>query len=446
MLFSFMKTLIVDIKKMGINGEGIGYIYKKPVFVDGTLLLEQVKVSNISEFPNYFRADIDRIITSSKDRVTPVCPIAKECGACSLMHANLTLQHQVKIENIKQSLLKYAKVKNPSLTFHSNPNPLKYRNQCKFIFGIDNGKISSGMFKKDSNQWLGIDYCIIHNQILENIRRQITELLNKHHVTIAFKANESGYRYLVIRVIDNKAQVTLISTTPIHDESLLTDISKLENVESVYTSVNNHKNREFFGEKVEHVKGSKYLNVVLEKLNLELSPQSFMQLNSEVSSNMMNFVLSKIKPTDVIVEAYCGVGMMSLLASKKAKHGFAFDINKQAIIDGKKHAQINSITNVQFKAVDADVGIKEANKKYNNYTLIVDPPRSGLTDKFLQSCMQANINQLIYVSCNPSTLAKNLRTLLTKFNIKSIDAFDMFSQTQHVETVVLLERRNAKRI
>jgi len=435
-----MKTLILDIKKMGINGEGIGHLLKKPVFVDKALLFERVKVNNIREFPNFFRADLEQVITSSEHRLKPVCDIAQECGACSLMHADLKLQQDIKIENIKQSLFKYAKIKNPVISFHPNPNPLKYRNQCKFILGIDNGKIASGMFKKDSNQWLGIDYCIIHNPILEQVRREVTELLNKHHVTIAFKANESGYRYLVIRVLENKAQVTLISTESIHDESLLTNISKIKHVESVYTSVNNQKTREFFGDKVNHGKGNEYLNVVLDTLSLQLSPQSFMQLNSEVSSNMMKLVLSKIKPTDAIVEAYCGVGMMSLLASKKAKVGFAFDLNKQAIVDGRKHAQLNNITNIHFKAMDADVGILEANKRFKKYTLIVDPPRSGLSDKFISSCMKANINQLIYVSCNPSTLAKNLRTLLNKFTIKSIDAFDMFSHTQHVECVVLMSR------
>lgn len=441
MLFSFMRTFILDIKKMGINGEGIGYLFKKPVFVQQALLFEKVKIHNIVEYPTYFKAETLKVITPSKHRVKPICPIAEQCGACSLMHADLTLQQQIKIDHIKQSLFKYAKIKNQQIFYHKNPKPLNYRNQCKFILGIDNNKISSGMFERDTNQWLAIDHCVIHHPIVEKTRLQVVKLLNKHKVNIAFKASEEGYRYLIVRALDNKAQVTLISTVEVNNQSLIDDIANLEHVDSVYVGVNNKKTRDFFSEQTKHVAKNKYLDVTINDIKLQVSPQSFMQLNTEVASNMMNFVASKIKPTDQLVEAYCGVGMISLLISKKAKSVYSFDISKEAIANAKNHAAINHCQNVTFDACDADIGIRRANKMFKQYTLIVDPPRSGLTDQFIDTVLKANINQIVYISCNPSTLAKNLRLLQKKFTIQSMDAFDMFSQTQHVEVTVQLVRK-----
>jgi 23S rRNA (uracil1939-C5)-methyltransferase len=441
MLFSFMKQLIVDIKKIGINGEGIGYLNKKPVFIQGALTFERVIIHQLKEYPTYYKATLKQVIKQNDNRVKPPCYIQHQCGACSMMHASLDFQEKAKLENLKQALYKYANLRNQSIPLIRNPLPLGYRNQCKFILGIDQGNISSGMFESESNRWLGIDHCIIHEPTLERIRKQVVALLNKHQIRVAIKAHEEGHRYLIIRVLEGKAQVTLVATKKANDTKLYKQISELDGVEGVFLSVNDSKSHEYFGDDIECVAKNKTLDVTIHGLALSISPKSFMQLNTKVATSMMTFVADLINPNENVVEAYSGTGLMSLLVAKKAKSVFGFDINKDAILNANNHATMNSMSNITFKAMDANVGLKEASKRFKSFTLIVDPPRTGLSKPFIEQLLKSNVSKMIYVSCNPSTLAKDIANLKAKYSIISITAFDMFSHTPHVETVVLMSRK-----
>ncbi len=440
MLFSFMKQMIVDIKKIGINGEGIGYLNKKPVFIHGALTFERVIIHQLKEYPTYYKATLKQVIKQNDSRVKPPCYIQEHCGACSMMHASLDFQEKAKLENLKQALYKYAKMRNQNIPLISNPSPLGYRNQCKFILGIDQGNIASGMFESESNRWLGIDHCIIHDPILERIRKQVVALLNKHQIRVAIKVHEEGYRYLIIRVLEGKAQVTLVATKKMDDIKLYKQISELDGVEGVFLSINDSKSHEYFGDDIECVAKNKTLDVVISGLSLSISPKSFMQLNTKVATSMMRYVADLINPNEHVVEAYSGTGLMSLLVAKKAASVFGFDINKDAILNATNHALMNNMSNVTFKAMDANLGLKEASKRFKNFTLIVDPPRTGLQKSFIEQLLKSNVSKMIYVSCNPSTLAKDISNLKRKYNVVSIQAFDMFSHTPHVETVVMLSR------
>lgn len=436
-----MKTITLDIKKMGINGEGIGYLNKKPVFVEGALVFERVLVTDVKDFSTYYKATLVKVEEASQHRVVPHCPIASDCGACTLMHADQYLQQQIKVDNIKQALGKYTKVRVPNIVYHPNPVFEGYRNQCKFILGTDHGKIASGLFASESNRWIPIEHCLIHNPTLEIIRKQVMFLLNQYQVPIAIKAHEQGYRYLIIRVIGEQAQVTLVSTVKRDDRQLYQDIAAIDHVVGVFLSINEEKRADFFGKETKVVAKQAKLHATVGGIKLSISPESFMQLNTFVATAMMNHVVSLVNPTDNVVEAFCGVGLMSLMVANKAKHVFGFDNNKSAIENAKQHAIDNNIPHAQFKCMDARIGLKEASKKFRKYTLIVDPPRTGLGEMFINEVLRSKIAQIIYVSCNPSTLAKDLYLLKDRYNIKSIDAFDMFSHTAHVETVVHLTIR-----
>jgi 23S rRNA (uracil1939-C5)-methyltransferase len=435
MLFYCMKNQTIEIKKMGINGEGIGYLNKKPVFVEGALIFEHVEIGEVEDFRSYYKAKLIKVEIPSKHRVVPPCPIAHECGACSLMHADKYLQQQIKIDNVKQALNKYAKFRPATIQFHSNPVFEGYRNQCKFVLGTEHGKIASGLFARNSNRWIAIDHCLIHDPLLEVIRKQVMELMNKHNVPIAIKANDQGYRYLVIRVIQQQAQVTLVSTVKREDSGLYKEIGALDHVVGVFLSTNDQKRGEIFGKETVVVAKNTKLNATIGGIKVSISPESFMQLNTVVATSMMNHVVSLVKPTDIVVEAFCGVGLMSLMVASKAKRVFGFDNNKSAIKNAIQHALDNNIPHAQFQVLDAKVGLKEASKKFNKYTLIVDPPRTGLGESFIRDIFKSKITQIIYVSCNPSTLAKDISLLKERYNVRSIDAFDMFSHTPHVETV-----------
>lgn len=438
MLFYCMKNQVIDIKKMGINGEGIGYLHQKPVFVEGALAFETVEITNIENYKSYYKASLSKIVKASPHRVVAPCHLINECGACSLMHVDRSFQQQIKVDNLKQALNKYANYRASTIKFHANPVFEGYRNQCKFVLGTDKGKIASGLFARNSNRWVAIDHCLIHDPLLEVIRKQVMELLNKHKVPIAIKTTDQGYRYLVIRVIQQSAQVTLVSTNKADDHLLFKEIGALDYVVGVFLSINDQKRVEIFGKETVVVAKNTKLEATLGGIKIRVSPDSFMQLNSRVATNMMHHVISLVKPTYIVVEAFCGVGLMSLMVASKAKRVFGFDNNKSAIKNATQHALDNNIPHAQFQVLDARVGLKEASKKFKKYTLIVDPPRTGLGEGFIAELFKSKIAEIIYVSCNPSTLAKDIATLKERYAIKSIDAFDMFSHTPHIESVVHL--------
>ncbi len=430
----------IKIEKSGINGEGIGYWKQKPIFISATLPTEEVEVEKIEDKGRYGIAELKSISKASKYRIHPKCKVQAQCGGCPLMIADYKHQIFLKRENLKQSLLKY----NGRFDFNLlkdiivNPNPLGYRNAIKMPFE-KRRSLENGLYKSGTNHIVSIDTCIIHEPILEKQRKEILKVLNKSRCDIFNPPVSSGLRTLVMRHFEGSTQVTLVTGKDPIPQKIFDQINEIEGISSVYHSINaSKKSIETFGKIMEHKAGFKTLRFNYAGLVLELLPNAFFQLNPPQAQKLFEYVVDQIDEKDDVIDVYCGVGALSLMIAKKCASVFGVELSKDSIFAANRNTKLNEIKNAKFADNDAAFELKKI--KLKDKVLVLDPPRSGLDDSMIQVLLKNPAKKVIYISCNPSTLAKNLKDLKKLYRIESIQPFDFFSQTPLLETVVVLKK------
>ena len=431
-----MKTRIM---KYGINGEGIAYVKRKPVFVPLCIKEEVVDLEITEMNERYGRGIVRKIIEKSPQRIKATCPYQKDCGSCVMMHMSEIEQNQAKKEILKEALQKYADYDGevPDLI---RTNEFYYRNKCSLAFGLFHGKLVNVMYQNDSHKNVYINECVIHEKGLERIRKEILKVLNKHQCELYDKKNSKGYRYLMIRGIEKEYQVVLVTGKEEIPSSIIDEIMKIKGVVSLYQGINTERNAlSMIPEDLHLLKGKEAIDFELLGLKLQLKPSSFFQLNTRTAEKLYETVIEEAgEKNGLIVEAYSGIGVMGLILSRKAMKVVCIDTGKSSIRDGQTIAQENYIGNIEYRCEDASKALKQIVKKEKIDCLVVDPPRVGLSKDLLQTLNSHPADKIIYVSCNPATLAKDLDVLKKNYEIEKILPFDMFPQTQHVETVCCL--------
>lgn len=436
----------IQVIKSGINGEGIGYFKEKPIFISGVLPLESVEVKRFEDKGKYMISLDHYVLENSPLRIKPKCKHQRLCGGCPLMITDIQTQTQMKLENFKQALHKYAGVQLTKLVGDVvvNPEPFGYRNSLKMPIQMIEGRLCTGFYQSASNHFVEIERCEVHNDLLEKTRVSVLEVLNTFKLKAYDEQTKKGMRMLVMRTLSNKTQISLITGEDVLTHALVEALASIESVVSIYQSVHTAKKTvELFGEEATLLFGERYLKFEFASLKMELLPQAFFQLNVHSAENLFNTVLEHIHPKDEVIDVYCGVGALSLMMAKKASSVYGIELNKEAIKSARFNADNNKLKNVRFQTADAFVELQKHNLR--NHTIVVDPPRSGLSDDMVKLLIQYPAQKLIYVSCNPSTLAKNLKELQKVYRVESIQSFDFFSQTPLLEAVVVLKPAKSNR-
>lgn len=425
----------VKINKMGINGEGIAYYNNKVVFIDGCFLHEVVEIKDLVLMGGYYKATLDKIIVKSPYRMKASCPSYKKCRACSLMELKYPQQLAYKKAQLQEALYKYAKISSDLVENIEPTKNLNYRNQLKLPIKMVNGKLVTGMYEANSNRLVVVNKCIVHEEGLEEIRKHVLNVLNKYKLKAYDHKQLKGYRYLVIRGLDNKYQVTLVTGKEKIKNEVVEDLKKIKNVVSIYQNINTTKKVDIMTDDFRHLAFNKTLDFEIDNIKLELLPNSFFQLNKLQAINLYKEAIGLIKDCGLLVEAYCGIGTMSLMASHKCERIIGIEYIDNAIRNAKHMAKLNGINNVEFICGDAAKTMRKINDKIDY--LLVDPPRTGLNDEMLEAIKKKRPKNIIYISCNPSSLGKNINEL-KMYEVKKVKGFDMFSQTPHVECLCLL--------
>ena len=439
-----MKTRI---DKMGINGEGIAYDRKSVLFIEDALPGEMVEYQVISDSKAYKKAKCLKVYERSKDRKEPECPYYKRCGGCQIMYMNYSAQLDYKRDMVVEALNKYALIDESVVEDTlSNENVFGYRNSLKLPFMNHHGKLTTGLYEKDSNHIMNINKCLIHDKGLERVRKNIVNVLNKYGYAVYDYKNKKGIRSLFIRVIDNHYQACIVTGEDVLDSKCLDDLERIEGLESIYQSIHTTKSHEFFGKQMIHLRGKKSIGFTFNGLRINLSIRAFFQLNTRQSSRLYELVKKEVKDNqNVIFEAYSGIGIMSLMMKDKAKKIIGVESIADAVNNARKIAKDNGIDNVSFVCDDAPLSFTRYAKKEHIDTLIVDPPRTGLSDDMLEAIIRSRVDNMIYVSCNPSTLAKNLMVLKKYYNVLKVKPVDMFSNCASVESITVLKRKQVSR-
>lgn len=433
----------VTIKKTGINGEGIGYIDRMPVFVPQALIGEEVEIRIVDKQKRYATAELLRVVKSSKNRIRPKCFIQNTCGACPLMIARYPAQLEYKQDLLKQSLIKYAQIDPRKVArVKASEDVFGYRNQFKLPCAMEEGRLVSGLFMPNSNYFIDVKKCWIHEDGLERVRMDIMHVLNTHGCVSYNPHDKKGIRNLVVRGFDNRYQCTIVTGNDELDERLVSDLMRIKGLTSLWQSIHTiKKTPEVFGNKMMHLAGETSLSMELDGLKLRISPRSFFQLNSKQAVQLYRTIASMVKEdNELIVEAYSGIGAISLYLKDKAKEIIGIESIKDAVVNANQNAALNGCEHVSFLCDDAANKLTYLSKKRSIDVLVVDPPRSGLDDAMLECILRSKIKNIIYVSCNPATLGKNLSVLSSRYNVDRIQPIDIFPHTPHVETVALLSK------
>ena len=364
--------MIVKVEKLDHNGKGIAKINNKITFIENALPEEIVDIIITKEKKNYNEGKVIKIISKNINRVEPLCPYYNECGGCDLMHMNYSYQLELKKENIKNILKKYAGLEiSPEIT--ASNKIFNYRN--KITLHKSNNKL--GYMEKSSNKIVEIKSCLL---AIESINNYIKEIKEEPKDKLIIRTNNNG---------------EIIST--LKDKPLIININEF----NFYIDIN-----------------------------------SFFQINNYICSKIFDYISEKIDNSDYCLDLYSGVGTLSILASKKALEVFSIEINKYSHQNAIKNLKLNNIKNVNFLLGPVEEKIKEINKPID--LIIIDPPRNGIDNNSLKIIKEMKAKKIIYMSCNPMTLARDLNSLKEIYDLSELRIFDMFPNTKHVECVCVL--------
>lgn len=444
------QEILLTIKRIGINGEGIGYYKRLAVFVPGALPTEEVVIKIVDVNNNYAKGKLVRVKKEkSFDRDESKCKYYENCGGCHLQHVKYEAQLKMKKDIVRESFNKYYTGKLNEKVLKDTigmDNPYYYRNKVKLPVRYDGENLVTGLYAFDSNKLVYIDKCIVEKKDLRVAIDKICEYLTKYQV-IAYnpKIQDGVLRHIVARssTYTDEIQVTLILYK--RDQrtiNIAKDLIKISNIVSVYISINSNVDSiENFGEETFLISGKETITEKLGDYEFKLLPTAFFQLNLRQTEKLYSEIIrvSKFKGYENVVDAYCGVGTIGLWVSKFVKEVRGIDNNKEAIINANQNAIDNNCINTKFFNGNLLNYLDKWEKEgFSPDVMIVDPPRVGLELKVINYLQNYPVKKLIYVSCNPATLAKNCNHLQKKYHILSIQPLDMFPQTSNVETVVLL--------
>jgi 23S rRNA (uracil1939-C5)-methyltransferase len=441
----------VDIKRLGVNGEGIGFYYKKPVFVDRTMPEETVTVKPILETNTYIKAELITIERKSPDRLIPFCKYFEMCGGCDTQHMKYSSQLHYKKEHLVQSLFKYMDKKLDDRLIDDMVGSRKessYRNKAQLPIREVKNEARFGLFRRNSNQVLTIHSCPVQHPLINKVMSQAVELMDKHHIKAYLPAKKTGLiKGLMVRVGQDTDEIQMVFVLTKKDplSILVRELLKLNaDIVSIYTTIDTDpKNQTYVNETTTCIYGKETILTKLAGFSYELYPQSFFQLNSGVAVDFYEKMLelAKLKQTDMIVDCYAGLATISHMASRFVKKGIAIEINPKAAENARVSLTSNNISNIKVITGDAFSVLKQM--KENIDVIFFDPPRTGLGDQMLFLLTKVRPKKIIYGSCNPSTLAKDLNQLSKLYDIKKVIPFDMFPQTAQVESVTLLSLKTS---
>ncbi|MBQ1534430.1 MAG: 23S rRNA (uracil(1939)-C(5))-methyltransferase RlmD [Erysipelotrichaceae bacterium] len=432
----------LNVKKTGINGEGIAYFKRKPVFIEGCFPGETVECT-LEDQGRYFKGKLVRILKKSPDRVPCVCPYQKECGGCALLPLEYQKQLEIKKELLMEALHKYAGFKQKIDDIVPSEKRLSYRNRSNMPVIEEDGKLVSAMYRSGSNHPIPIEQCPVHDTTVERIRSGILQILNRYHYSIYSQSEKKGIRQLAVRGFNNEFQAVIITGNDELDQETVDDLSKIQNLVSIYQGINTQKDPiRMMPEKLKRLYGKEKITVRMDDYSLSLSPQAFFQLNRDQAERIYKDAVSFVpEGSGRVIEAYCGIGTISLYLSGKAEEVIGIELEKEAVKDATENAERNGCHNLRFLCSDASRAIRKLLEKQKADMLIVDPPRTGLDQDLIETLLQSKIKRLVYISCNPATLGKDLNLLQKNYSINSVKGYDMFPNTPLVETIVCLDRK-----
>lgn len=440
--------LNLDIRRLGINGEGIGFYNRMAIFVENAIPSEKHEVVLTRCENKMIFAKSVQCLKTSPNRKKAECPYYESCGGCSVMHIDYNKMLELKRDILIESLNRYTKLNVRSFEIRPTiPSELffHYRNKSQLPLKKINDSTMICMTRPQSTDLIPIKECMVNDSLINELYEKILKYIDELHISsYLYKFKRGVLRYLVIRVNkQNEAQICFVCAEKSEKIRMLAKkVIEIEEVKSVYENFNDSKKQALiFGEKTNLLAGEPYITETLGNVRYQLYPTTFFQLNSYQAEQMYNVILKscKLSHKERVLDAYCGVGAIGLYLAKLAKEVIGIENNPVSVYAAKENAKMNKIKNAEFYVGDVEKLLPEFIEKGICFDVVVcDPPRGGLGKDLIQTLLNAEIRRIVYASCNPATFSKDLDMLSTKYTVQCITPLDMFPQTPLVESVCQL--------
>lgn len=442
---------VVDIIDNGFEGEGIAKINDFTIFIPGAIKGEGVKIIIVKVLTSYAFGKILEIIIPSKDRNINIdCSTYKRCGGCNLRHVNYKTTLKMKkniVQNLVDRNLKEKVIVKDTIGME---HPFHYRNKAQYPIGTDkDGNPIIGVFANRTHEVIQIDKCLIQNEETETIAKFICQFAQKNNISVYNEKTCQGLlRHIVIKVGIKTNQIMCIlvlnSEKLPNEEKLIGELTKqFPNITTIVKNINNKNTNVILGKTNINILGKGYIYDKLGDYTFKISPLSFYQINPIQTEKLYDLALQAAKLTgnEIVFDLYCGIGTIGIYMANKAKKVYGIEIVEDAIKDAKENCKINNVTNAEYYAGDTEKLLTDLieNKKIKPDVIVVDPPRKGLDNTTVENILKIKPTRLVYVSCNPATLIRDLSKLECKYEIKEIQPVDMFPFTSHVECVTALQ-------
>lgn len=441
----------ITIEDLGSNGEGVGRINGFTVFVEGGLPMEKIRILIVKVKKSFAFGKIMEIITPSENRVEPVCPVSKWCGGCQLQHLSYSGQLEYKRKKTEEALKRIGKVENVSIdTITGMEDYLYYRNKAQFPVSKKGDDIKIGFYSKRSHNIIDTDICYIQHKHNQEIISIIRAFLQEFNISIYNEENNKGLlRHIVTRVSKTTGEMVVCLVVNGKDlpkkDIIINRLTELKYITSIVLNVNTKQTNVIMGDKIINLWGKDFIQDSIDNITFDISPLSFYQVNPTQTEILYKKALdfAKVSENDVVLDLYCGIGTISLIFAKKVKKVFGIEIVPEAIADAKKNAINNEIGNVEFFAGAVEDLLADIGGKETVDIIVVDPPRKGCDPKALESMVSILPKKIVYVSCNPATLARDVEFLCGKgYEFEKGEVVDQFPMSTHCEVVAKLVLKN----
>lgn len=438
----------VKINNLGSSGEGVGRHEGKPVFVDGALPDEVVEVELTVEKKTYSKGRLSQLLESSPHRIDPPCPVFGRCGGCQLQHLSYAQQLEAKRLRVEEALRRIGGFQDIQVEeCRPSPTPYHYRNKIQLRAATGkNGQLELGLFAKGSHKLVTMDHCLIHCELGEQIFQLLRQVLPGSGVSAYDPLTRSGeLRTVLVRTAVKTGQALLVFVTNGPASKKLREVSqdlltRCPPLRGVVNNINTRSDNVILGEEYRSLAGDESIHETICGLDFKVSPASFFQVNPQQAEALYACAqdFAQLSHSDTLLDAYCGVGTLSLMMASQCQEVIGIECVPEAIEDAKANAERNGVSNARFRCGRAEELVDQLE---GVDVVLMNPPRGGCDQVFLQGMLKLAPSRMVYISCDPATLARDLAYLKQHgYEIDRVRPYDMFPQTMHVETVVALSR------
>lgn len=442
----------IEVIDLGENGEGIGKIDGYTVFIHGGIPGDTVDVQIIKAKKQYAIGRVTNIVKESPFRINPECKYADRCGGCQMQYIDYEAQIKIKKDIVTSAIERIGGFTDIEVNdVLKMENPRAYRNKSQYPVRRENHEVKIGFYRQRSHDVVDINECMVQHELVNDMMQTVRELITEYQTSIYNEEKHKGFlRHIVVRISHKTDDIMLIFVTNKPNETYdvhITEISKklsekYPQIKSFIQNINSSKGNRVMGYENITILGDDKITDYIKELKFELSPMSFLQVNPlqtevlyDTALNMLN-----ISKEDTVFDIYCGIGTISLFLAKHAKKVYGVEVVDVAIEDAKRNAVVNKLDNTEFITGKAEDVIPRLYSEGTTADIVVlDPPRKGCEEAVLNSILDMEPKMICYVSCKPSTLARDLKILSAKYDLLEVQPVDLFPHTTHVETVVKLK-------